>query len=218
MKIPQIKICGLTRLEEAEFLNQVNVDYAGFVFFEKSKRNITFSQAKKIQRILSKDIKQVAVTVNPDRKLCQKIEEAGFDLLQVHGRLDKKLLEDTKVPIWLACNIEQIEELEELEHHENIIAYVVDAKTAGGGKTFDWKACQVVAEKKTYYFHGKKFVLAGGLNQENVRDGIKIFEPDIVDVSSGVEIVLKGEKINPNIKTSFKDRQLILEFVRKVRE
>ncbi len=256
LKIPEVKICGLTSLEEAEFLNQVNADYAGFVFVEKSKRNITFPQAKKIQNLLSQDIKQVAVTVSPDRKLCQKIEEAGFDILQIHGRLEEKVLEDTKIPIWRACNIERVEELEYLEHHENIVAYVVDAKIAGGGKTFDWKACQAVVQKKAYYFHGKKFVLAGGLNSENVRDGIKIFAPDVIDVSSSVEIVLKEKERNLEIETSLKesfqdkqtrisfnveagftkidsegkitrkedkfttrkDRQLVIEFVRKVRE
>ena len=53
----QIKICGLTLEKEAEYLNEFKVDYAGFVFFEKSKRNISFEQAEKIFRVLNPGIK-----------------------------------------------------------------------------------------------------------------------------------------------------------------
>ena len=208
MKTPQIKICGLTRTEEADFLNQVKADYAGFVFFEKSKRNVTFAQAEDIQKGLSPDIKRVAVTVSPDVTLCQKIMEYGFDILQVHGELKPEVLEQCRLPIWRACNMEKPEELGKLEHHEKITAYVVDAKTAGSGQTFDWQGSRELAEKKEYYFQGKAFVLAGGLNSQNAAEGIKLFAPDVVDISSGVERS-PGEG---------KDQGLIMEFVKKVRE
>lgn len=208
MKSPKIKICGLTKPEEADFLNQVKVDYAGFVFFAKSKRNVTFTQAEEIQKVLSPDIKRVAVTVSPDVMLCQQIEEHGFDVLQVHGELKPEVLKQSKLPIWRACNIEKAEELKQLEHHEKITAYVVDAKTAGSGQTFDWQNSREVARKKEYYFHGKAFVLAGGLNSGNVVEGMELFAPDVLDVSSGVE----------NDFGAGKDRELIIEFVKKVKK
>lgn len=216
MKTPKIKICGLTRPEEADFLNEVRADYAGFVFFEKSKRNVTFAQAKEIQNRLSVDIKRVAVTVSPDLELYHQIAEAGFDILQVHGALSPEVLEQSAIPIWRACNMEKTEELEQLEDHENITAYVVDAKTAGSGKTFDWQSSREVMERKEQYFHGKAFILAGGLHSQNVREGIKLFEPDVVDVSSGVEKIFSGAEGFGAGHTG-KDRQLILEFVTQVR-
>lgn len=201
MKKPQVKICGLTRPEEAEFLNEVEADYAGFVFYSKSKRNVTVEQAGLIRASLDDNIKCVAVTVSPDVKLYRQVEEAGFDILQVHGNLEPEVLEQSKLPIWRSCNIQKTEELEKLEQHEKIVAYLVDAETYGSGKTFDWQNSQAIKEKKEHYFKGKTFVLAGGLNSKNVAEGIRIFEPDIVDVSSGVE------------KDGRKDRQLIVDFV-----
>lgn len=207
MKIPQIKICGLTRQKEADFLNREKVDYAGFVLFEKSKRNVSFSKIKEIGNRLSPDIKRVAVTVSPDKKLLEQIEQAGFDILQVHGELKPEILEESTLPIWRACNIKEPKDIERLEQHKKITGYVIDAGTAGSGTTFDWnKSWEVLEEAKKTIFAGKKFILAGGLNPENVAKGIEIFAPDIVDVSSGVE----GKH--------GKEQKRIEEFVRKVRE
>ncbi len=207
MKIPQIKICGLTRQKEADFLNREKVDYAGFVLFEKSKRKVSFSKIKEIGNRLSPDIKRVAVTVSPDKKLLEQIEQAGFDILQVHGELKPEILEESTLPIWRACNVKESKDIEQLEQHKKITGYVIDAGTAGSGTTFDWnKSWEVLEEAKKTIFAGKKFILAGGLNPENVAKGIEIFAPDIVDVSSGVE----GKH--------GKEQKRIEEFVRKVRE
>lgn len=209
MEAPKIKICGITKPQEAEFLNEAEAEYAGFVFYAQSKRNVSFPMAKQIQEALSSHIKKVAVTVSPDISLCQQIAEARFDILQVHGRLDPKVLKASELPIWRACNIdssEALEHLEELECHEKIAAYVLDAQTAGSGKTFNWQVSKAILEKREQHFQGNSFVLAGGLHSGNVEEGIQRFRPDIVDVSSGVEA------------NGGKDRQMILDFVRKVRE
>lgn len=208
MKTPQIKICGLTRLEEADFLNKEQADYAGFVLFEKSKRNVSFSRTKEIMNRLSPDIKRVAVTVSPDVTLLEQIEQSGFDILQVHGELKPEILEDSTLPIWRACNLKTPEDIKKLEQHEKITGYVIDAGTYGSGKTFDWNSNKAVLEEaKQTVFAGKQFILAGGLHPGNVAEGIKIFSPDVADVSSGVEKAEGG-----------KDNALIAEFIKKVRE
>ncbi|MBR6485277.1 MAG: phosphoribosylanthranilate isomerase, partial [Lachnospiraceae bacterium] len=79
--VPKIKICGLTKPEEAEYLNECGVDYAGFVFYEKSKRNVTLNKADLIMGRLDDRIKKVAVTVSPDKALVERIADAGFDLI-----------------------------------------------------------------------------------------------------------------------------------------
>lgn len=84
---PQIKICGITQAWEAFYLNEVHAEYAGFVFWQKSKRNVSFTQAEEIHKFLAKSIKRVAVTVSPDLQLVRRAEQAGFDILQVHGEL-----------------------------------------------------------------------------------------------------------------------------------
>ena len=85
----QVKICGLTKKEEATYLNDVGADYAGFVFYSKSKRNVSFAQSKEIREQLNPQIQAVAVTVSPDRNMIKKIINSGFDVIQVHGKLDK---------------------------------------------------------------------------------------------------------------------------------
>ena len=81
----QVKICGLTKEEEATYLNDVGADYAGFVFYPKSKRNISFAQAKAIREQLNPQIQAVAVTVSPDRNMIQEIINSGFDVIQAQG-------------------------------------------------------------------------------------------------------------------------------------
>ena len=101
----KIKICGLTDPRETIFLNEAGADYAGFVFYEKSKRNITIAQAEVIREKLNSEIKRVAVTVAPTADFVKTIEESGFDILQVHKSLDPKLLEMIHIPVWFAINI-----------------------------------------------------------------------------------------------------------------
>ncbi len=210
----QVKICGLTKTEEAAYLNDVGADYAGFVFYPKSKRNVSFAQSKEIREQLNPQIQAVAVTVSPDVELVRKIIDSGFDIVQIHGELNKEVLETASIPIWYAVNIIKEEELLQkaeafmkMPQHlqKKIEAIVVDGASYGGGKTFDWKQANVKNAAAKLLMQ-RKFVLAGGLNESNVQEGMKLFSPDVVDVSSGVE----GE--------NGKDKTKINNFVRKVKD
>jgi phosphoribosylanthranilate isomerase len=217
---PKIKICGITTMKEADWLNEADVDYAGFVFFEKSKRNISLSDAVMIKKSLYPHIQTVAVTVSPTVELLRQIEIAGFDIIQVHKELRPEVLEECKIPIWRAFNITKLDgspieaaapespeekERRELLEDQRIEAYVLDGVNFGSGVTFDWKESNVAAIRQL--FGTKKLVLAGGLNPGNVAEGIRIFSPDIVDVSSGVERDFG----------SGKDREKIIQFTDQVR-
>lgn len=204
---PRIKICGLMRAEEASWLNEAQAMYAGFVFWEKSRRNVSFALAEEISRGLDRKIKRVAVTVSPDLELLGQVETAGFDILQVHGELRQEVLKQSRIPIWRACNLKQPQDLRALEAHPRIHGYVVDAGTAGSGRTFDWQGSKEAVEKmRATVCAGKDFILAGGLNPQNVAEAIEIFHPDVVDVSSGVEGV------------NGKERALVAAFAETVRE
>lgn len=192
----KIKICGLTSPEEALYINQNKVDYAGFVFFEKSKRNLTFNKAREIMSALDPKVKKVAVSVSPDINFVREVENLSFDILQIHKDLTKEVLEAAKVPIWYAVNISEAAEIEKTvefirtlpkEQAEKIRGLVVDAKNFGSGVTFDWQKSRELKTRYKELFEGRKFILAGGLKPENVKEGIEFFEPDAVDVSSGVE-------------------------------
>ena len=147
----KIKICGITRESETEVLNQMQVDYAGFVFFEKSKRNVSIEQAKEIKKHLKPSIKTVAVTVNPALDLIDEIIEAGFDILQIHKM--QEFPENLKIPVWVACQVRSREEAEEINVPDGISGILLDAPEFGSGKTFSW---QDFPMKKRREWQGKK--------------------------------------------------------------
>lgn len=232
-KKTRIKICGLTSEEEIRWVLEENVDYLGMVlFFPKSKRNISIERAKQLlavdkhmqNQVISSEAKNkeqdklpktVAVTVSPTPEQVKEIEQAGFDLIQIHGELTKETYEAVTIPIIRAIQVKdgalfvsagnpagnKDTEAEISGTEDKIVAYLLDAPAPGSGKSFDW---DVLME---FPRNDKMIFLAGGLNSENVREAIAKGNPDVVDVSSGVEI---------DTKIVGKDRNKIKEFVRKV--
>lgn len=204
----KIKICGITKEEEVSFLNEAGVDYAGFVFYEKSKRNILPERANDIKSNLLPSIKSVAVTVSPDAKMVRQINDIGFDIIQIHGEITKEAIDAANSPVWVAVNAGTVDEAEEkikaverslADACKKIEAYVFDAPSFGSGISSDWSDARRLDTDK-------KFILAGGLNSKNVAEGIKVFSPDIVDASSSVEGI------------NGKEKDKVFEFVNAVRK
>lgn len=178
----KIKICGLTTPQEAEWVSKAQADYAGMVlFFPKSKRNITIEQAKEIMKSLSSKIQKVAVVVSPSALQIKEIQEAGFDIVQIHGQVLPEALEILQIPFLRAFNVDNMQEWERYEAEPKCIGYVFDAVKPGSGKTFDWSSIPNLPED------GKPYLLAGGLNPDNVGSAVAAMHPYGVDVSSGVE-------------------------------
>lgn len=203
IKQPYIKICGLRTKEDAVALNENQVDFAGFVlFYPKSKRFVTIEQAVLIRKALNPEIKTVAVTVSPTLSQLKEIEAAGFDYIQIHGILEDAVLKEASIPILRAFNVSDGTEYTKQDRHPNIVGYVLDGKIPGGGETFDWTLL------KQFDRQGKMLMLAGGLDADNVEKAILEVQPDIVDVSSGVEsAAIVG-----------KDPAKIKDFVEKVKK
>lgn len=191
----KIKICGLTNKKEAEYLNTNQVDFAGMVlFFPKSKRSITIEQAKEIISALNKEIQKVAVVVEPSMEQIREIEQAGFDYIQIHGKLQEGLLEQVTLPVLKAFNIKDMDDYEIYHANPQIAGYVFDAQEPGSGKTFDWSLVRNIPRDEKMLF------LAGGLHPGNVREAINYLKPDGVDVSSGVEYEDKLGKDEEKVK------------------
>lgn len=199
-----IKICGLTSIEEAAYLNKNKVDFAGFVlFFPKSKRNLTIEEAKPIMRALDESIKKVAVVVSPTLEQVKEIEQAGFDYIQIHGQVVEGVYEETAIPVLRAFNGIESGELQACLDNDRVAGFVFDAAEPGSGKAFDWSSLESLPKTD------KLVILAGGLTAENVAEAIRSVSCiDGVDVSSGVEIAadIRG-----------KDSEKIDAFVNRVR-
>lgn len=197
----KVKICGITCRTDVEYINEFKPEFAGFVmFFPKSKRNVDAKTAQLLISQLDKSIKSVAVMVSPTLTQIEQAENCGFDYLQIHGELSDETLNSATIPVLRAFNVTDIDKLNKYENNKNIAGFVFDAHTPGSGKTFDWSLLKDIPHSD------KLFMLAGGLNLQNVEQAILKVNPDVVDVSSGVE----GEKC--------KDRQKILEFIDIVRK
>lgn len=211
----KIKICGITSEKESDYLNDNKVDFAGFVFYEKSKRNITIDKARLIMNRLDSNIKKVAVMVSPTLEEVIDKEDAGFDVIQIHGELKESILDKTRKEVWCAINLSDEEYDDKMRwlnsldsnQYNKISGIVIDSKNFGSGQTFDWQQNKDKLESKV--FKDKTFILAGGLNSVNVSEAISILHPDIVDVSSGVEAHI--DKIG-------KDKRLIDDFVLAVKQ
>lgn len=199
----KIKICGITCREDIEILNEFLPEYAGFVmFFPKSRRNISAQTACTLLSLLDKRIKTVAVTVCPTAQQVSEIGECGFDFIQMHGEVKSSVIDSSPIPVFKAFNVSDIEKVGNFAKNDKVCGYVFDAASPGSGKTFDWDILKNIPLKD------KLFVLAGGLDCKNVSDAVEILNPDIVDVSSGVE----------NESKTGKSREKVAAFITMVRK
>jgi len=176
----------MTTPQDIQIVNRYKPEYVGFVFFEKSKRNVSFGEAKGLLDALDDAIIPVAVVVSPTLELIDQLQLLGFPILQVHGNLTDEVAEQWQGDIWQAVNIAD-GRIPQVRRDAKIKAYVVDGAKYGGGETFGWDD-----ESLRNAFAGLRAeeeirILAGGLNLQNLKEGMELFRPEVVDVSSGVE-------------------------------
>lgn len=231
----KIKICGITSEREVLFLNQSTVSYVGFVFVENSKRYITEKQIKTLSLKLNENIIKVAVVIKPDAEKIKQVCKMRVDRIQIHGKFDRSILEYCTIPVWIALNIQDLTEQDNKESFHDILnnsikmendsevktrynnikndnvkktrieAIVLDGANAGAGSRFDWESYQEEVKRWRSLYPELKLILAGGLNARNVQMGIQIFSPDIVDVSSGVEIETQDGSYQGKDESKIKD-------------
>ncbi len=192
----EIKICGLTNIDDARCALDLGVDYLGCVLYPKSPRSVSVSELAKICDALDNNVKVIGVFVNENRANIEKIAlDCNLYAVQIHGDEDYSEFSDTKITIWKAVRIEDGEVKPALNKWP-AARYVIDADVSGEyggtGVTADWNQA---AELATRY----PLMLAGGLTPENVGDAVRIVEPRGVDVASGVEL-MPGRKDHEKMK------------------
>ena len=195
----ELKICGLKRLEDIIAVNRHGADFAGFVFFEKSKRYVDPYKANELISLLRADIKPVGVFMDePLDNVVRIARISGVELVQLHGHESEEYVEYVKRtldrPVIKAYKASEEGALEKAA--QSSADYVMIDSGAGSGKKFDWS---ILKDFKRDYF------LAGGLDPESVGEAIRMLEPFAVDVSSGVET------------DGIKDEKKIAEFIKAVR-
>lgn len=198
----KIKICGLKRVEDADYLNEVRADYAGFVFWEKSSRNLSFEKAKEIRSRLHDEIQTVGVFVNASYESIAELVNAGIiSCVQMHGSEsddDIRALRDILPKGTLIIKAFEVKSADDVDRANKSIADMVLIDSGkGSGQTFDWSLLAGI---------NREYFLAGGLSTENVADAISKLHPCVVDISSKVET------------DGFKDQDKIKAFCNTVRK
>lgn len=195
MQQTKIKICGLRDAELATVAVEAGADMVGLVFVEKSPRYINYQSAREITQAVGENATTVALVMHPDDNLniIDEIEsEVQPVMYQLHGRSDAaaKLIEPARVIRTVSFDPATIEKDLIKYDDDGIYGLIVDTpdptKIGGGtGKVFNWAQLHDAINKVS---PAVDIILAGGLNAENVKQAIKVIQPMMVDVSSGVEI------------------------------
>ena len=210
----KVKICGLKTAAAVEAALKGGADYVGFVFYPPSPRNIAPEAAAEISARARGRAKIVALLVDPDDALIERVVAAlAPDLIQLHGSETPERVAQIRArfgrPVMKAIKVETADDAAQaLKFSGAADVILFDAKApkdwpgalpGGNGVPFDWHALDGVKDKVVY-------MLSGGLTAENVAQSIRATGADAVDVSSGVE-ARPGEK----------DLSLIARFLDAVR-
>ena len=187
------KICGLSTAETVAAAADAGAAYVGFVFFEKSPRNVTITQAAALAVDVPPGVAKVALTVNASDALLARITDGvALDMLQLHGSESPERVEEVKrrfgLPVMKALGVADESDLKALEVYGSVAdQLLVDAKPprdavlpGGNGLSFDWAL--LAGHPLTC-----PWMLAGGLTPENVAQAVALTGARQVDVSSGVE-------------------------------
>lgn len=189
-----IKVCGLRRTEDIEYANELLPDYVGFIF-AKSKRHVIRELAMELRNKLKVEIKTVGIFVNEDLETVLDIANSvRLDVIQLHGDEDTSYIEELKeelkeknmdIEVWKAIRVKDKKSLDGvLDLDVDGILLDTYSKDAYGGlgECFNWDIVSDLSSNSD-----KKIILAGGIDEWNIRQAKSTVKPDIIDVSSGVE-------------------------------
>lgn len=189
----RVKICGLKEPEHVAAAAEAGAAYVGFVFFEKSPRNVSLTQARGLAVEAPAGVAKVALTVNADDAfLDELVETVPLDMLQLHGGESPERVAEVRerfgLPVMKAIGIADAEDVAKIDTYGAVAdQLLVDAKPpknadlpGGNGLSFDWR----LVNRK---YWPRPWMLAGGLTAENVAEAVQMTGARQLDLSSGVE-------------------------------
>jgi phosphoribosylanthranilate isomerase len=203
----QIKVCGITSLQDGLAVAEAGADAVGFVFWQGGPRSVSVEAAHRIASSLPPFVLRVGVFVDPEAdELARTADAVGLDVVQLHGQESADACLGAPRRVLKALAVGPDFSLETaLSYRGAAAGILLDARGEAGrpggtGRRFDWGIARQV--RPAVPFLG----LAGGLTPDNVAAAIREVSPDLVDVSSGVE-ASPGQK----------DREKVRAFVDAVR-
>ena len=196
------KVCGLNPARDVQLCIDLKVNYLGFVFYEKSPRNINISDINLLSKYDKKNSAFVAVTVNPNDEFIKKNILRDFDFIQLHGSETRDRVENIKrmgLKVIKTIKVEEEKDIEKYKEFNNADIILFD--TPGMEKSLEFPKSLI---KKLPI--GSKYALAGSISEDNV-ENIRKLGVNFFDLSSSLESQL-----------GYKDHQKIKSFVSKINE
>ena len=198
----KIKICGLDPAKDVQICINLKINYLGFVFYEKSPRNVNLSDIKILSKYDKKNSAFVAVTVNPSNEFIKQNLIGNFDFIQLHGSESKERVNDIKrmgLKVIKAIKVKDEKDINKYREFENADIILFD--TPGMEKSLKFPENLISKLPK-----GTKYALAGSVSENNV-ENIKKLGVNFFDLSSSLENRL-----------GFKDHLKIRKFIEKINE
>jgi phosphoribosylanthranilate isomerase len=194
-----VKICGLTRSEDAALAVELGATALGMIFWPSSPRAVSRAQARAIVDAAPSGVLTVGVFVNPAMEEVEAVmEEVPLGAIQLHGDEPPALVNSLPWPVIKGVGLPADGALPELDEWADTVRVLLDAhdpvRRGGTGRTVDWTRAALLARRRP-------LILAGGLQADNVAAAIEQVAPAGIDISSGVERV-------PGIKDETKLRAL----------
>ncbi len=181
---PKVKICGITRAEDAGVAAELGASAVGFIFIRTSPRYLEPGRAKKIVQHLPPFVTPVGIVSHISRpEALAIVASSGVRCLQLHENDRRQEIGELPVPHYPVFRVSpefKVDMLRVITTSAFMLNTYVDGTLGGTGKTFDWN---VAVEAKQY----GRLILSGGLNPENIGDAVRKVGPYAVDASSGVE-------------------------------
>tara|TARA_B100001121_G_C18586856_1_gene572538 strand:+ start:433 stop:1047 length:615 start_codon:yes stop_codon:yes gene_type:complete len=200
----KVKICGLHPARDVQLCIDLGVDLLGFVFYEKSPRNINLKEIKKLKNYNKLNSQFVAVTVNPDNKFIENVVLNTFDYIQLHGSETKDRVQEIKsmgLKIIKAIKIRAEKDIDTYKKYENADIILFD--TPGMEKSIEFPTDLISKLPK-----GDRFALAGSISKKNITN-LRKLGVTFCDLSSNLET---------DAEIGYKDHQKIKEFINKINE
>jgi phosphoribosylanthranilate isomerase len=186
--VTRVKICGITRLEDAELAASLGAWALGFILWPQSKRGVEEAVAAGIARRVRRQVELVGVFVNPTLdEIARAADAIGLTHVQLHGdegpSFATEVARRTGAKVIKAARVATAADLQALERWRtdfHLLDTAVEGMRGGSGQSWDWR---LAAQRRSKI----PTILSGGLTAENVAEGIAAVRPYAVDVASGVE-------------------------------
>ena len=179
----KIKICGITRIEDALLCAELGVDAIGFIFYPKSKRYINPEIAKQVARNIQPFTSVVGVFVNENIAEVNRVSKlVGLNYVQLHGTESLEYIDKINSPVIKSFGVDSSFEFSSTENYSNckiLLDVKDDIEYGGTGRSFDWNLIPIELRRKV--------IIAGGVSVNNIKLIYNSINPAAVDLSSSVE-------------------------------